>query len=113
MSLKYEHIIAKMSLEEKALIMSGKNTWQTQDFPQYGIPMMMMSAFSYLRVRKTSDFYISNEYTIDKYFDSWALYYGDVQEKYCIGGEMDEKEVDEFFKKMNFIFCCYSFGEIV
>ena len=43
MSLKYEHIIAKMSLEEKALIMSGKNTWQTQDFPQYGIPMMMMS----------------------------------------------------------------------
>lgn len=43
MSLKHENIIAKMSLEEKALMMSGKNTWQTQDFPQYGIPAMMMS----------------------------------------------------------------------
>lgn len=43
MSLKYENIIKKMSLEEKALMMSGKNTWQTQDFPQYGIPSMMQS----------------------------------------------------------------------
>lgn len=43
MSLKYENIISKMSLEEKALMMSGKNTWQTQDFSQYGIPSMMMS----------------------------------------------------------------------
>lgn len=43
MSLKYENIIKRMSLEEKALMMSGKNTWQTQDFPQYGIPSMMMS----------------------------------------------------------------------
>jgi len=43
MSLKYETIIQQMSLEEKALMMSGKNTWQTQDYPQYGIPSMMMS----------------------------------------------------------------------
>ena len=43
MSLKYEHIIKKMSLEEKALMMSGKNAWQSQDFPEYGIPSMMMS----------------------------------------------------------------------
>ena len=43
MGLKYEKIINKMSLEDKALMMSGKNTWQTQDFPQYGIPSMMMS----------------------------------------------------------------------
>ena len=43
MSLKYESIINQMSLEEKALMMSGKNTWQTQNFPQYGIPSMMMS----------------------------------------------------------------------
>ena len=43
MSLKYEDIIKKMSLEEKALMMSGKNTWQTQDYPEYGIPSMMMS----------------------------------------------------------------------
>ena len=29
MSLKYESIIKQMSLEEKALMMSGKNTWET------------------------------------------------------------------------------------
>ena len=43
MNLKHQSIISKMTLEEKALMMSGKNTWQTQDFPQYGIPSMMMS----------------------------------------------------------------------
>lgn len=43
MGLKYENIIKKMSLEEKALMMSGKDTWQSQDYPQYGIPSMMMS----------------------------------------------------------------------
>lgn len=43
MNLKYQEIIRKMSLEEKALMMSGKNTWETVDFPQYGIPSMMMS----------------------------------------------------------------------
>ena len=43
MNLKYEEIIKKMTLEEKALMMSGKNMWQSQDFPQYGIPSMMMS----------------------------------------------------------------------
>lgn len=31
MSLKYESIIKQMSLEEKALMMSGKNTWETVD----------------------------------------------------------------------------------
>ena len=43
MSLKYESIIGKMTLEEKALMMSGKNTWQTVDFEKYGIPSMTMS----------------------------------------------------------------------
>ena len=43
MSLKYESIISKMSLEEKAWMMSGKNTWQTKDFPHHEIPSMMMS----------------------------------------------------------------------
>ena len=43
MSLKHGNIIKQMSLEEKALMMSGKNVWQTQDFPQYGIPSMMQS----------------------------------------------------------------------
>lgn len=43
MSLKYESIISNMTLEEKSLMMSGKNTWETVDFPKYGIPSMMMS----------------------------------------------------------------------
>ena len=37
MSLKYGEIIKQMSLEEKALMMSGKNTWETADFEKYGI----------------------------------------------------------------------------
>lgn len=43
MTLKYGKIICKMTLEEKALMMSGKNTWETVDFEQYGIPSMAMS----------------------------------------------------------------------
>ena len=43
MSLMYGEIISKMSLPEKAKLMSGKNTWQTVDYPEYGIPSMMMS----------------------------------------------------------------------
>ena len=43
MSLKYEKIINQMTLEEKARMMSGKNTWETVDFPQYGIPSMTLS----------------------------------------------------------------------
>ena len=42
MSLKYESIIKQMSLEEKALMMSGKNTWETVDFEKYGIPSLFM-----------------------------------------------------------------------
>lgn len=43
MSLKYEEIIKKMTLEEKARIMSGKNTWETMNYDAYGIPSMVMS----------------------------------------------------------------------
>lgn len=43
MSLRYKEIIDKMTIEEKALMMSGKNTWETQDFEKYGIQSMTMS----------------------------------------------------------------------
>lgn len=43
MGLRYGEIISKMTLEEKARMMSGKNTWETVDFPQYGIPSMAMA----------------------------------------------------------------------
>ena len=36
MSLKYENLIRKMTLAEKAIMMSGKNTWETVDFEKYG-----------------------------------------------------------------------------
>lgn len=32
MSLKYEKLIRKITLEEKAVMMSGKNTWETVNF---------------------------------------------------------------------------------
>ncbi len=43
MNLKYGEIIGRMSLEEKASMMSGKNTWETVDYEKYGIPSMVMS----------------------------------------------------------------------
>lgn len=41
--MKYENIISQMSIEDKARMMSGKNTWETVDFEKYGIPAMKMS----------------------------------------------------------------------
>jgi beta-glucosidase len=38
-----EGIIAQMSLQEKALMMSGKSVWETVDFEKYGIPSMFLS----------------------------------------------------------------------
>lgn len=43
MSLVYGDIIKKMSLEEKARMMSGKNMWETVDFEKYGIPSLFLS----------------------------------------------------------------------
>lgn len=43
MELTYAEIIKKMTLEEKASMMSGKNTWETMDYEKYGIPSMAMS----------------------------------------------------------------------
>ena len=37
MNLKYGEIIGRMSLEEKASMMSGKNTWETVDYEKCGI----------------------------------------------------------------------------
>ncbi|MCP1110418.1 glycoside hydrolase family 3 C-terminal domain-containing protein [Ohessyouella blattaphilus] len=36
--LQYEDIIKQMSLEEKAIFLTGKSVWESRDFPQYGIP---------------------------------------------------------------------------
>ncbi|SEW13375.1 glycoside hydrolase family 3 C-terminal domain-containing protein [[Clostridium] fimetarium] len=41
--MKYLEIIDRMTLEEKAFMMSGKDTWQTVGYKKYGIPSMFLS----------------------------------------------------------------------
>ena len=36
--MKHAELIAKMTLEEKASFVTGKDFWQTKDFPHHGIP---------------------------------------------------------------------------
>ena len=39
--LKNKNIINKMTLKEKALLLSGKGMWKTYDFEAYGIPAFL------------------------------------------------------------------------
>ena len=41
--MKYKELIAKMTLEEKASLMSGKDFWQSQDIERLGINNMFLS----------------------------------------------------------------------
>lgn len=41
--MKYKELIAKMTLEEKASLMSGKDFWQTQDIKRLGINSMFLA----------------------------------------------------------------------
>lgn len=41
--MKHQELIDKMSLEEKAAFLSGKNVWQTRDFPGLNIPSVFMA----------------------------------------------------------------------
>ncbi|SDY10947.1 beta-glucosidase [Evansella caseinilytica] len=41
--MKYKQLIAKMTLEEKASLMSGKDFWQTQDIERLGINSMFLA----------------------------------------------------------------------
>lgn len=41
--MKYQDILDKMTLEEKAALLSGKGEWQTWDFPRLHIPSMYCS----------------------------------------------------------------------
>lgn len=41
--LKHQDLIHKMTLEEKAAFLSGKNVWQTRDFPRLNIPSIFCS----------------------------------------------------------------------
>ncbi len=41
--MKYGDLIAKMTLEEKASLLSGKNFWESMDIPHLGIPSIFLS----------------------------------------------------------------------
>lgn len=41
--LKYEKIISAMTLEQKASMMTGQDTWRTKDYEKLGIPAMFLS----------------------------------------------------------------------
>ena len=41
--MKHPEIIAKLSLEQKCALLSGKNTWQTQEYPKQGVPAAWLS----------------------------------------------------------------------
>ena len=41
--MKHQDIIAKLTLEQKCALLSGKNTWQTQSYPKQGVPAIWLS----------------------------------------------------------------------
>lgn len=41
--MKRQELLNEMTLEEKAAFLSGKNVWQTRDFPRLGIPSIFCS----------------------------------------------------------------------
>ncbi|MDD2960149.1 MAG: glycoside hydrolase family 3 C-terminal domain-containing protein [Lachnospiraceae bacterium] len=41
--MKHQNLISRMTLEEKAALLSGKNVWQTRDFPRLDIPSISCS----------------------------------------------------------------------
>ena len=41
--MKHPEILQKLSLEQKCALLSGKNTWQTQEYPKQGVPAIWLS----------------------------------------------------------------------
>ena len=41
--MKHPEILQKLSLEQKCALLSGKNTWQTQNYPKQGVPAIWLS----------------------------------------------------------------------
>lgn len=41
--MKHEDILSTLTLEEKASLLSGKNFWESMDYPEKGIPSMFLS----------------------------------------------------------------------
>ena len=43
--MKYKELVKKLTLEEKASLMSGKDFWQTQNIDRLGIKGMFLVVF--------------------------------------------------------------------
>ena len=41
--MKHEELLLKLTLEEKAALLSGKTVWQTRDIPRFKIPSVFLS----------------------------------------------------------------------
>lgn len=41
--MKHQELLTKMTLEEKAAILSGKTVWQTREIERLGIPAIFLS----------------------------------------------------------------------
>ena len=41
--MKHQDLISKMTLEEKAALLSGKDVWNTRDYPRLNIPSITCS----------------------------------------------------------------------
>lgn len=41
--MKHPEIIAKLSIEQKCALLSGRTTWQTQEYPKQGVPAIWLS----------------------------------------------------------------------
>ena len=41
--MKHPETLQKLFLEQKCALLSGKNTWQTQDYPKQGVPAIWLS----------------------------------------------------------------------
>ena len=49
-AMKHPEILQKLSLEQKCALLSGKNTWQTQDYPKQGVPAIWLSDLSLIHI---------------------------------------------------------------
>ena len=41
--MKHKELLIKLTLEEKAALLSGKTVWQTRDIPRFKIPSIFLS----------------------------------------------------------------------
>jgi hypothetical protein len=100
---EYDFIENRIELDSRAVQnhYSVSTVSEVLNHPLFGdenITYNLTEDSTYIDLEET-DFYISNEFTIDKYFDAWALYYSSPEEEFCLGGQMDEEETIKWIEQ--------------